>query len=898
MSTFFALAALSQIFITTPANLSLNLSPAKRETLNFPPSLQGKGARGLGLQASANTKLFDQGLKLYQVQKYSEAARLFQEAATAYGNSGDKLNQALSWNYLSLSYQELGQVSEAGIINESIKLLQSKSGSKEYLSVRAQAFNTLGKLQLAQGQPENALLSWQEAINIYSQIQDSSGKIGTQINQAQALQALGLFRRARNTLENVNLDLEKQQDTVLKATGLLSLGNAMRVVGDLDSSLRVLDNASKLASSKEILAEILLSKGNTVQAQKKTLREDGTTEAIQLYQQAAATSEKPTTQVQAQLNILRLLVSSSQPDQWRGAQTLSQQLQAKLDNLPPSHSTVYARINFAQSLIKLANKTDSTGTSPQDACTNGHPICTAAKAIVTGIKQAQSLKDLRAEAYAVGTLGNLYEQTQQWTIAENLSKQALKLSEGIQAKDISARWLWQLGRIKSADSNPERNQQQALVAYEQTVNILISLRRDLASVSRDVQFSFREEVEPVYRQYVRLLLLSQNGQPDFKTLEKARKTIEALQVAELNNFFRSACVDAQPVEIKNIDRNQATSVIYPFILSDRLAVITWFPNQPQEKSLKLHTINISQSDFEKQVSTLRQQLTIRSTYEFLPLAQNMYNWLIRPIEADLQNSRVRNLVFVLDGRLQGIPMAALHDAQKNEYLVQKGYDIALTPGLELLPFRNAGRVKQQGIIAGINQPNKISNQTFPELPAVTRELETITKNLSNTKELLNNNFTPEKFEQAVTSFPAPIVHLATHGKFSSRAEDTFILAWAEPVTIKQLDSVLKARESQQQAIDLLVLSACQTAVGDERAALGLAGIAVQSGARSTIGSLWSVNDDATTDLMIDFYKEYINNQKTRGEALRLAQTSLLSGDNPTFKHPYYWAPFVLVGNWQ
>ncbi|BDA66004.1 hypothetical protein CAL7716_001700 [Calothrix sp. PCC 7716] len=878
MYKIFALAALSQIFITTPAPASMV-------------------PQQVSVQASTNAKsLFDQGLNLYQAQKYSEAVKSFQQAATAFGNNGDKLNQALSWNYLSLSYQELGQLSEAGIINESIKLLQSKSGSKEYLSIRAQAYNTLGKLQLAQGQPENAFLSWQEAVNIYSQIQDISGKIGAQINQTQALQALGLFRRAKNTLESVKSDLTKQQDPVLKATGLLSLGNALRVVGDLNLSLQVLDDASKLAPSKEILAEILLSKGNTVQAQKKTLGEDTTQQALQLYQQAATTSSIPTTQVQAQLNILRLLVSSSQPEQLRGAQTLSQQLQAQIDSLPPSHSSVYARINFAQSLIKLALQTNSTAVSPQDACTNGHPICTAAKVIVIGIKQAQSLNDLRAEAYAIGTLGHLYEQTQQWTEAENLSKQALKLSESIQAKDISSRWLWQLGRIKSADNNPGRNQEQAIVAYEQAVNILKYLRRDLAALNRDVQFSYREEIEPIYRQYVRLLLISQ-AQPDFKTLEKARKTIEALQVAELNNFFRSACVDAQPVEMKKIDQNQTTSVVYPFILSDRLAVITWFPKQPQEQSLKLHTINISQNEFENKVSTLRQQLTIRSTYEFLPLAQEMYNWLIRPIETDLQNSRISNLVFVLDGRLQGIPMAALHDAQKNEYLVQKKYDIALTPGLEILPPRNIARGRLEGIFAGINEPNKTSTQTFPGLPAVRRELETITKKLS-TQNLFNNNFTTEKFERAVTSSQAPIVHLATHGKFSSRAEDTFILAWTQPLSVKQLDSLLKARETKQQAIDLLVLSACQTAVGDDRAALGLAGIAVQSGARSTIGSLWSVDDNATSNLMIQFYQQLVNNQKPRGEALRLAQMSLLSAEDPTFKHPYYWAPFVLVGNWQ
>lgn len=870
MSILLTLTALSQILTTTPAP-----KITKQE---------------VSIQAPTNTQqLFNQALKSYQTQNYSEAAKLFQQAATAFGSNGDKLNQALSWNYLSLTYQELGLLSEAGVINDSIKLLPNQTGSKQYLSVRAQAFNTLGKLQLTQGQPENALSSWQEAINIYSILQDISGKIGTQINYAQGLQALGLFRQTLNQLENVRSDLEKQQDPVLKATGLLALGNAMRTVGNLKLSKEVLDDASKITqvTSKEMQAEILLSKGNTVQAQKQTLgsedvtlKEQKTQDALQLYNKAAETSENPTTQVQAKLNILRLLIDSSKP----GAQTISQQIESQLNSLPPSHHSTYARINFAQSLVKLAKKTNSA-----------EAINIAAKVVVTGIKQAQSLNDLRGEAYALGTLGNLYEQTQQWDEAENLTNQALKISEGIQAKDISSRWFWQLGRIKSVTNNPERNLQEAISAYEQSVNILVSLRRDLAAVNRDVQFSFREEVEPVYREYVRLLLQTQNGLPDVKTLDKARQAIESLQLAELNNFFRSACLDSQPVQIESIDKKQSTSVIYPVILSDRLAVITWLPNQPKEKSLKLHTVNISQAEVENQVNDMRQKLVIRSTYEFLLPAQEIYNWLIRPIEADLQSSSVKNLVFVLDGTLQSIPMAALHDQQKEEYLIEKGYDIALTPGLELLPPRDLSQGRLDAVVGGISK----EVPGFPALPGVEKELSEIRKKLAATKDLLNTNFTRDNIEQAVTSSPAPIVHLATHGKFSSRAEDTYILAWTTPVNVTELDKVLKARETnQQQAIELLVLSACQTATGDDRAALGLAGIAIQSGARSTIASLWSVNDDATTNLMIQFYKQFIKNPKARGEALRLAQMSLLRGEDPTFKHPYYWAPFVLVGNWQ
>jgi CHAT domain-containing protein len=141
-----------------------------------------------------------------------------------------------------------------------------------------------------------------------------------------------------------------------------------------------------------------------------------------------------------------------------------------------------------------------------------------------------------------------------------------------------------------------------------------------------------------------------------------------------------------------------------------------------------------------------------------------------------------------------------------------------------------------------------------------------------------------------------VVHLATHGQFSSKAEDTFILTWDDRINIKQLNNVLKTRDrTESSIIELLVLSACQTAVGDKRAALGLAGMAVRAGARSTLASLWSVNDAATASFMIQFYQNLADNKVTKAEAVRRAQLSLLQ--NPEYSHPYFWAPFILVGNW-
>ena len=147
--------------------------------------------------------------------------------------------------------------------------------------------------------------------------------------------------------------------------------------------------------------------------------------------------------------------------------------------------------------------------------------------------------------------------------------------------------------------------------------------------------------------------------------------------------------------------------------------------------------------------------------------------------------------------------------------------------------------------------------------------------------------------------PSPLVHLATHGQFSSNPDETFIVTWNDQIKVKEFEDLLKVREEtgNAQPIELLVMSACQTAVGDERAALGIAGVAVRSGARSTIATLWSVKDESTVALMDQFYQQLSQNSAsmTKAEALRQAQMSLIHSSN--FNHPFYWSPFVLIGNW-
>jgi CHAT domain-containing protein len=163
--------------------------------------------------------------------------------------------------------------------------------------------------------------------------------------------------------------------------------------------------------------------------------------------------------------------------------------------------------------------------------------------------------------------------------------------------------------------------------------------------------------------------------------------------------------------------------------------------------------------------------------------------------------------------------------------------------------------------------------------------------------LLNQEFTTQRLQFQVNARPFSVIHLATHGEFSANPDQTFILAWDRKIKVNELNTLLRARDEQrEEPIELLVLSACETAAGDRRAALGIAGIAVRAGARSTLASLWSVNDASTALLMGEFYRAIGDSQMTKAEALRQAQLMLLK-DSYYGPRPYYWAPYILLGNW-
>ncbi|MBW4518840.1 MAG: CHAT domain-containing protein [Scytolyngbya sp. HA4215-MV1] len=810
-------------------------------------------------------QLVEAGKTYYQNGQFAAAIASWQKAEAQLAQQGDKLNQAGVLSNLALAYQQLGQWAEANqSIATSVSLLQNQSAQTANRSaLLAQALNIQAGLQLAQGKADLAVETWNSAIALYQQLGDQPGLIRCQINQSKAFRSLGMYLRAQEILEQVNRSLTTQPDSPLKVAGLLNFGDALRLVGNWQQAETVLQQSLELATTLHLPQEIAtaqLSLGNTAYAQQQTEK------AVDYYQQAAAIAPTPVMKVQAQLNQFRVLADLQQ---WSEARALLTQIQPQVAQLPLTRLTVYARIRFAQSWMQL----QSAGVIPSGSTEAGGMLTDA-------VRQAKELADSRLESYALGYLGASYEQSQQWAEAQRLTESALALAQMNNAVDIAYRWQWQLGRLLKVQGQREP----AIVAYRDAVTGLKAIRHDLAASGFETQFSFRQSVEPVYRQLVSLLLEPTGGairQSD--RVEEARDVIESLQLAELDDFFREACLSGLRKQIDTIDSHAA--IIYPIILPERLEVILSMPRQP----LRHYTANITQPELEKLISATRQSLRRTSLEkERLPLAQKVYNLLIRPWEADLKQSHIQTLTFVLDGALKSLPMAALYDGQ--HYLVEK-YGLALTPGLQLLGPHALKQRQLQVLIAGLSE----ERAGFIALPGVKVEVDNIHSELTS-QLLLNQSFTRKALRQKVDATPFSVVHLATHGQFGSRAEETFVLTWDSQVDVKELGSLLRARgDLMQEPIELLVLSACQTASGDERAALGLAGVAIRSGARATLATLWSVDDASTSALMVQFYRELKQANLTKAEALRQAQLALLK--QPRFNHPYYWAPFVLLGNW-
>jgi CHAT domain-containing protein len=344
------------------------------------------------------------------------------------------------------------------------------------------------------------------------------------------------------------------------------------------------------------------------------------------------------------------------------------------------------------------------------------------------------------------------------------------------------------------------------------------------------------------------------------------------------------------------------------------------PSQLQSLTLRKTVKDLSRQELIATATQFREEVSDVNKINqanYMQSSQKLYEAIIKPIEADLEANNIDVLVFSMDSGLRLIPIAALNDGK--QFLIEK-YAVALVPSFGLTDTRYVNLNKSSILAMGASE---FSEQTA--LPTMPVELETIVSQPRQGEVFLNEQFTISNFKtQNSRSTPFPIIHLGTHAQFQTdNVDDSYIQFYDDKLKISQLQQLSDdlGWNSDATPVELLVLSACETAIGDEKAELGFAGLAVQAGVKSALASLWYVSDLGTLGLMGEFYDQ-LDGTLVKAEALRQTQLNMLQGnvkvddqkvklsngknlalpqDFPSgtlsLSHPYFWSSFTLIGNW-
>jgi CHAT domain-containing protein len=750
-------------------------------------------------------------------------------------------------------------------------LLPKASVSIAAVEPSPENFMQQGLQAYQRGSFDQALVAWKQAADLFKASGNAPAQVEALVLSAQASMGLGQSTQALQSLELALVLAQKRDDSLQETSVLGHLGRAYLTLGQLNEASEYLQQASALAN-KQSVSSLIATTNNDLGILLALKQQDQ--EALNAFEDSVIHSRNaklPLLAATARTNAARALLRLGQPVNSRMA------LDVALDHLkdvPLSRDKSFGFIGIAlayQRLLPLL---------PQE---HAPLVLRIAGTLQEAATIAEQQGDSRTLSYALGYLGHLYEREFRMDEALQLTRRALFTAQSVDAPESLYRWQWQLGRQLAATGQLD----QAITSYRQATMTLQPIRIEVAQASSEGGFSGQESVQPLFFELADLLLqrasLTEEGTAAEGYLLAARDAIEAYKVAELRDYFRDDCIDAVRSKLTTFDRlSPDTAVIYPILFPSRLELLISLPS-----GLKRVSVPVTADRLTKEIRAFRRLVEKRTTREYLPHAQQLYDWLVRPLEPDLAQTHITTLVFVPDSALRTIPLAALHDG--SSFLIKK-FALAMTPGLTLTDPRPLNRENLRFLTVGLT----VSVQGFPPLPYVAEEVESIDQ-LYKSDQLLNNVFRTSKLEQELREGRYGVLHIATHGKFSTNANDSFLLTFDGKLTMQTLDQLVGLFRFRQEPLELLTLSACQTGIGDDRAALGLAGVALKAGARSALATLWFINDEASAALISEFYRQLRNPTFSKAIALQRAQLTLL--DDRIYEHPAYWSPFLLLNNW-
>ncbi|WP_455206832.1 CHAT domain-containing protein [Kaarinaea lacus] len=741
--------------------------------------------------------------------------------------------------------------------------------------------------------------------------QDQTAVQSTAADEGDQYFERGLYKEAIDYWRNNYKDYRAEQNLIGQIVMLYKISTAQRMMGLHDRSIRGLEVASKLATLTNDAELALMIRANLGGAYLYTGQFDL---AKPLLLEALYTAEKAKRErlsallyndlgnyysfsrqtdkafeafyksgnlaikigdsylvVQALTNAINLSSDKNIPE--KALADLDQAI-SFVERLDMSYEKAYGLEKVAEAAYRLLEKHQ-----PQDAA----PFYRVVGLLTEQADYAAELDNHWLAAKLLLIEAEFYEYAQSYDDALTLAKKAIFHSQLISDNNLTYRLQWQVARI----NKQLKQDDEAATFYRRAIETVQPIRHLLYE---QPWYATNQEKEQgnMYMEFADLLLqhASTDNQSKAKAelLFEARNVLERQKSEELQDYFKNQCVveaHAKTISIEDaIDDH--TVVIYPVLLPDRTELLVSYRN-----GIKQYVINKNEQYVTDQVRNLRVKLEKKRTRDYLPYANELYRILISPLEQDLKQQGINTLVFIPGQSLRTIPIAVLHDG--HQFLIDK-FAVATTPGLNLTDPHPLKRGHMKVLLSGLSEPV----QGYPPLDYVQGELEQI-KDLYGATMLINKNFDKTNISNELQDSNYSVAHFASHAEFSGDVRNSFILTFDDRLSVSQLGQYVSIGQYKNKPIELLTLSACNTAAGDDRAALGLAGVAVQSGARSALASLWAINDRASSMLVTEFYRQLQDEQVTKAEALQRAQQKLMQ--NIRYRHPGYWSPFLLIGNW-
>lgn len=897
-------------------------------TATVPIALSAPGLAQTSAPSTPTARLNQQALDYYQQGQFQNALTTFQQVLELVRNSGNRSNEATTLTNIGMVYDSLQQYAQAlEAYNQALTLRQALSDRRG----EAEVLDGIGAIHSDQGQYGQAIRFHQQALTIWQALGDRSGELMTLNNLGFVYSRQGNYVQAQSHYER-SLRLSRElSDRASEATALNNLGRVYVDQGQYPQALALYQEALAIRQAlgdRSGLGTVLNNIGSlydTLGQYPPALEYYG--RSLELLRAAGDRRRLATT-----LGNIGLIYSNvGQLDQALDYHQQSLELRRQIGD----RAGEGASLNNIGSIYSQQRQFERALEVYQQA-----------------LVIARELGDRAAEGKIVGNLGVVYDSLNQTERALEYYKQSLDLLKATGDRAAQAKTLSNVGLLLAKQNQPEL----AIVFFKQSVNLTELIRQSIRTLPPEIQQTYTETVAEAYRRLADLLLQQDRALEaqqilDLLKLQELEEFLNDVQQPtasalvlpywlpeqELIQLFDRAGTQGfaeflnQPAVLEQINQlrrlargqmlnpahldslqddlrqfPQPTALLYPLILDDRLELLVILPNGSPIR----RRVQINREELVRAIAAFRSRLTNRAANPTAE-AQQLYRSIIEPIAADLAQANIQTILYASDGPLRYVPLAALHDGQG--WLIQR-FRINHITAASIAQFNRSPQPNLRVLAAAFSDPQlsfsfEVGSRKFQfaGLPYAGDEVQNISTQIAGTTALLNQNFSRALVEPRMNNYS--VVHLATHAEFvSGQPEDSFILFGnGDRITLRDVASW------RLNNVDLMVLSGCRTAVGGElgngEEILGFGYQMQRTGVRAAIASLWYVDDGGTQRLMNAFYAA-LRQGNTQAEALRQAQLALItnhysalgiqpgasSTSSETFSRPYYWAPFILIGN--